>query len=335
MMLPITAIACLAIGLLGGYGIATRIPREASVRKDEKSERTVLETPSSGVLPRRRPPAKTAPAPAEKLELQSDPAVEEMKVVLLGLLNTLNTAVAHLQEGSDQYELELDTHREALREQLTMTDLKRLGADLVHQVETMYTVNTEYRKQIEDANAIVQKQKEDLETLQLRTGKDFLTELWNRHAYSDRIKEMINISRRYGNIFTLMVIDIDHFKLVNDTHGHLAGDTVLKEVAKLLAGGSRSSDFLARYGGEEFVYLLPETDTGPALEMGDLLRRRIEKAVISFDGTKIPVTISTGVDTVKSGGDTPEDLFKRADAALYRAKENGRNRVEGPEDSES
>jgi hypothetical protein len=101
MMLPITAIACLAIGLLAGYGIATRIPREASVRKDEKSERTVPETPSSGVLPRRRPPAKTAPAPAEKLELQSDPAVEEMKVVLLGLLNTLNTAVAHLQEGSD------------------------------------------------------------------------------------------------------------------------------------------------------------------------------------------------------------------------------------------
>ena len=106
-------------------------------------------------------------------------------------------------------------------------------------VETMYAANAQYRAQVEAANTLVQEQQKELVALQLKTGTDFLTGVANRSGYDDRIKEMINISRRYGNVFSLVVIDIDLFKAVNDTHGHIAGDVVLRDTAKILQSFSR------------------------------------------------------------------------------------------------
>ncbi len=139
---------------------------------------------------------------------------------------------------------------------------------------------------------------------------------------------MMDIARQYGNVFPLVVLDIDHFKKVNDSHGHSASDSVLRDVAKVLSDCSRASDFLARYGGEEFVYILPETKSEQAALIGGKLRKLIEAATFKHADSEIPVTISCGVATVIPGDETSEELFARADAALYKAKERGRNRIE-------
>jgi diguanylate cyclase (GGDEF)-like protein len=138
---------------------------------------------------------------------------------------------------------------------------------------------------------------------------------------------MMNISRRYGNIFSLLVLDIDHFKNVNDTHGHAAGDTILRDTASLLSKLSRASDFLARYGGEEFANILPETKSDRAAVVGEKFRKLIVSNKFSYADSEIAITISCGVGTVKPGKETSEESFARVDAALYKAKELGRNRV--------
>lgn len=322
-MLAITALACLVIGLVTGYGIASRIHQEPLSQKPKK--KIHKEPNSEPLVP--PPLAPQAPSGAGSQSLD-DPVIDEIKIFLLGLLNTLNTANENLLDGSDKYASSLNSQREELKETLTIGDLQQLGAKMVHKVEAMHTSNKQHRANLDSANTLLTEQRAQLEDLQLRTGKDFLTSVANRSAYDDRIREISNIARRYGNIFSLMIMDIDNFKKVNDEYGHTAGDTVLKDIAKLLSECSRASDFLARYGGEEFVYILPETSADQALKLGDKLRKLIEDKEFIYDDTPIPITISGGIGAIKPGQETSDDLFARADAALYKAKENGRNRIE-------
>jgi two-component system cell cycle response regulator len=158
---------------------------------------------------------------------------------------------------------------------------------------------------------------------------DPLTGLLNRRALIDRLATEVDRARRYGTVVTLLMVDIDHFKRVNDTLGHLAGDDVLREVAAVLQNTVRTVDLVARYGGEEFVVVLPETGRDGAVAFADRVRERI--AIHPFlapvrEG--LALTASIGVATFPAERvDTVEDLFARADEALYRAKADGRNRV--------
>ncbi|MGB3623828.1 MAG: GGDEF domain-containing protein, partial [Ketobacter sp.] len=126
---------------------------------------------------------------------------------------------------------------------------------------------------------------------------------------------------------SITIIDIDHFKKINDTLGHLRGDKVLKLVAREISQRLRSEDFVARYGGEEFVIIMPETDLQSALVATEKVRAAIESCPFSFNQQPIPITASFGVTSFENG-DEIETCFERADKALYRAKELGRNRVE-------
>jgi len=119
------------------------------------------------------------------------------------------------------------------------------------------------------------------------------------------------------------MVDIDHFKAVNDTHGHAAGDDVLRELARLLKRFIRSSDLAARLGGEEFVVVMPDTGVGGAEAISSRLRREIAEST----RVKTPITVSIGVAELQGPNDTPERLLRRADDALYEAKRGGRNRV--------
>ena len=120
--------------------------------------------------------------------------------------------------------------------------------------------------------------------------------------------------------------DLDHFKLVNDNYGHLAGDKVLTLVAKILGKGVRGADLVTRYGGEEFVMILPRTTAAQAGEVMDKIRRHICKIPFNYRGKPINISMSFGVSEAIAG-DSIERLFSRADTALYKAKENGRNNV--------
>jgi len=154
---------------------------------------------------------------------------------------------------------------------------------------------------------------------------DPLTGLANRRCIFEQLTRMAQTSPQRGEPLTLVLFDIDHFKRVNDTHGHQAGDAVLQRIADLARCQVRSKDLVGRIGGEEFVWLLPGVEAGRARELAERLRETIERE--SAIGDLPPVTISLGVALLRLG-DTPEQLIARADEALYRAKESGRNCVQ-------
>ena len=165
--------------------------------------------------------------------------------------------------------------------------------------------------------------------LEVLAHTDPLTHLLNRRALTARLSAELERVRRYNAPLALLMVDIDHFKLVNDTFGHLAGDDVLQEVATILQRAARSVDMVARYGGEEFVIVLPETGPNGAVAFAERLREKVYSTQFSLSrANKGHLTVSVGVANYPAPGiDSPEDLFRAADAALYRAKEAGRNLV--------
>jgi len=151
-----------------------------------------------------------------------------------------------------------------------------------------------------------------------------LTGLANRRVFDGQMAQRVAEFERYGNIFSLLLLDADHFKELNDTHGHQAGDTVLRRLADVLRQTVRESDIVARYGGEEFAVILPETSIDGARWSSERIRKAVEAESVPVGKTDLAVTLSIGAAEVLSGEDVSE-LIERADAALYASKRAGRN----------
>lgn len=158
---------------------------------------------------------------------------------------------------------------------------------------------------------------------------DGLTELYNKRYFNEALDREASRSRRYQRTFSLVLFDIDHFKSINDTYGHLAGDAVLRQLGALVRTRVRRDDVPARTGGEEFAVILPEVGRSGARHLAEKLRVAIESATFRFEGTTIPVTISVGVAEWTPESSDPQELVKEADERLYEAKRGGRNRVAG------
>jgi len=141
-----------------------------------------------------------------------------------------------------------------------------------------------------------------------------------------RLSEELLQRTRGRNSLSIIVCDVDHFKKINDTYGHIAGDKVLQLLSATLRKHLRQNDFIARYGGEEFVVLLPSTDCNEAAEVAELLRSKVEACPFNFRGQRVTITMSFGVSEFRAL-EAPETVFERTDKALYKAKESGRNRV--------
>lgn len=164
--------------------------------------------------------------------------------------------------------------------------------------------------------------------VKLRADHDALTRIYNRHTFDDRLVYELKRRQRYGHELSLLMVDLDHFKAVNDTYGHKAGDMVLREMGAILRKALRSTDLAARYGGEEFVVLLPHTSEVDAHMLAERIRSLVESATFSFEGREFSVTASIGVAAMEAGCfNRDEDLLLKADKALYEAKNNGRNMV--------
>jgi two-component system cell cycle response regulator len=157
---------------------------------------------------------------------------------------------------------------------------------------------------------------------------DVLTGLYNRRHGSERLAEIMSQCRRYQRLLSVVLLDIDHFKRVNDTLGHAAGDEVLRHVANDLRNTSRASDIVVRWGGEEFLFIFPETDLSQAATIVDRFRAQLASAPVELTsaGTAQALSISGGIAELEEH-DSPETLVERADQALYHAKEAGRNRL--------
>jgi diguanylate cyclase (GGDEF)-like protein len=197
-------------------------------------------------------------------------------------------------------QLELRRHAAQLREAAAIQDaaLAQLQA---------------YQKQLEAANA----------RLEEKSLTDKLTGVANRAGFDQRLNEEIARSKRYGAIFSLLLLDVDRFKNYNDSHGHIAGDEALAAAAKAMQKICRPIDFIARYGGEEFAVILPATDRQGAYQMGERLRQEIAATPIASGA----ITVSIGASTFGSGIEGARQLIVEADKALYEAKGAGRNRV--------
>lgn len=221
----------------------------------------------------------------------------------------------------DRVPRQLDAHQVAILQALarqvmaqlelrrTVTQLK--DAALVNEAHQAQHVI--YQRQLEEAN----------ESLRTESVTDSLTTLMNRRAFDLRLDEEHDRAARYGHELSIIMIDVDDFKAVNDVYGHSAGDAVLAKVAHILAGGTRGSDSLARYGGEEFAVLLPNTERANAF----LLAERFRTAVEATDWDLRPITISLGVATLSDFVQSRSALVDAADRALYQAKADGRNLV--------
>lgn len=180
-----------------------------------------------------------------------------------------------------------------------------------HRIESLERENAELRSAMEQARQYAE--------------HDGLTGLWNHRMILERLRQEVNRSSRDGTPLTVIMVDLDHFKNVNDTFGHAAGDVVLKEIAAIFQRSVRSYDWVGRYGGEEFLMILPGSNFVNARKRTEQLRIAVQTARIQYKETAIPVTASFGA--ISGFPSDSESMVLAADAALYRAKDNGRNCV--------
>ncbi len=158
-------------------------------------------------------------------------------------------------------------------------------------------------------------------------NRDGLTGVFNRRYLEESLEYEFTRARRYGHRLSVLLLDLDHFKRINDTHGHLAGDEVLRQAARRIASAVRNVDVVGRYGGEEFLVILPETDGDGAHVVAERIRALIAEQPVIYDDTAIDISTSIGLATLDEHMAAYTDLIERADGALYRAKDNGRNQV--------
>lgn len=175
-------------------------------------------------------------------------------------------------------------------------------------------------------NTMAKRLQQAQEELQRQATRDGLTGLTNHAEFQRLLKEEMARSRRYNHPLSLLLLDVDNFKAINDRYGHLCGDRVLRRLAAVLQHESRPADHVARYGGEEFVVILPEIEHGGAMVSAERIRRAVARQSVSLKtGEKVSTTVSIGVATYPAHADSVETLIQRADAAMYLAKHAGRN----------
>ena len=207
----------------------------------------------------------------------------------------------------------------------TLVENRRIEGEYVLKDGDKITVGDSVTLKFAFQDAIEQSFQQEMYEAALR---DNLTGAYNKSFLHDHLESEISFARRHETDLSLILFDIDHFKEVNDTYGHVAGDAILRKLAKITRSSIRTEDIFARYGGEEFAIVLREIDQEGAEVLADRLRHMIEQQKFIFDGEPIPVTVSVGVASLlASQPEMPTEFIAAADQALYRAKDNGRNQV--------
>lgn len=286
----------------------------------------------------------------------SDSGQREFAGYLKQLNERLAVFIGTLNAASEGYSASLESTRsfnQQLRDQVSdlqssvqeASDLESLKQALEQRLEGLLQSVSKHQRQRDSSEAEVaerlqglvrrvaemeqeaQQFREHIEEQRQKSLLDPLTGLPNRAAWIERLELEVARRQRYGGQLLLAVLDIDHFKRINDGYGHLAGDRVLKIIAGELSKRLRKTDFMARFGGEEFVLLVPATPLDGGVQLLETLRTAVEACPFHFKGEPVTITLSAGIAEFRDG-ETAESAFERADQALYRAKDAGRNRIE-------
>jgi diguanylate cyclase len=223
----------------------------------------------------------------------------------------------------------LESHAETLSRHVDAAEIPRIVTDIIGTTLSLSKTGEHLESHLASVSGQVDDLRQELERLRRESVTDTLTSLMNRRAFDRAIAEAIagTLSQRVP--LCLLMVDVDHFKKVNDTFGHLVGDKVLRLIAELLRKGVKGRDTAARYGGEEFALILPETPLEGARAVAESIRKAIERSRLKRTDTGEPigvVTVSIGAARYREG-ESPEHFVNRCDMALYQAKRSGRNRV--------
>ncbi len=223
-------------------------------------------------------------------------------------------------DSKDEFGL-LATQFNAMRAQLN-----EIHARLQSKIELADVKLRETNSQLMEQSDELKRMNDELKRLSIT---DPLTGLYNRRQFERLMETEVSLALRHGEDSSILIVDVDHFKKINDQYGHKAGDTVLRRLAKILTENLRTTDIVCRVGGEEFVAICRRAKAQDAIMVGEKLRRMVQEHSFSVNMDRIPVTVSVGVATIPNdlGIQTPEEFFQCADIALYHSKETGRNLV--------
>ncbi|WP_456323337.1 GGDEF domain-containing protein [Hydrogenimonas sp.] len=269
----------------------------------------------------------------KRIELDKKAVVEQM-TELDTIINHINTALVRVIDRGDINNKEI----RKIQGELGNIELKKDSFEAIHaklltianslESETR-VLGEEMRREHEEMEELRSKVRileEALRKERKKSGTDTLTKLPNRRAIDDFIKKQEAAFDRYKDNYSVILFDIDHFKSVNDTYGHDAGDVILASFGKMLRRYSRELDFVGRWGGEEFLVVLPKTDKEGAYHFGEKLREIVQKSKFMYKGTRIPITVSGGVAD-RASNPSMDAMLKKADENLYKAKKSGRNKI--------
>jgi diguanylate cyclase (GGDEF) domain len=255
---------------------------------------------------------------------QLNRSIQDVKNLLLRLADVISSTGDASGRAAETFSSARDT-------------IGQLGADrssdfgeaqrvLVQEIDRVLKTNATLHSELEQANKGIAEQRRQIEELRQQARIDGLTRIPNRAAFDERLAEYVSLLDRTDMIFSLLLLDIDFFKKVNDEHGHLNGDRILRGIAAKISESIRTNDIATRYGGEEFAVIFPGTEISEALAVSERIRRDIARTNFRLDEENVRMTISGGVAQCEKGMNT-EAIIATADKALYAAKVGGRNQI--------
>ncbi len=261
----------------------------------------------------------------DDIDAESVNVVERIAEDLFNEIQQVLRSVSEHHRGISESGQKLEEMAVSLQTQ----DIQRVLSRIMNEVRGLKNVNRKFIQKLEEQRTEIERLKDELRRVKEEASIDPLTGLRNRRSFERALSEFFRDFKKFGYPFSVIMFDLDDFKEINDTYGHLAGDKVLKEIGNILRNYLRAKDVPARTGGEEFTIILPGITREEALMVAERLRKVIANYAVEYEGKKISPTASFGVAEVTPDTESPEELIRVADENLYRAKRQGKNAVVG------
>lgn len=261
----------------------------------------------------------------DRLILEQNFASGERDIIRAMVLEVIET-IKSIMSSSGDFDEGMGKCTDKILEAEAIKDILKVKDCLVDEIKKARKHSNTLNEELEKHRIATETLSKKLKESEAKALVDTLTNVLNRNAYNFKMRELVHEYKRYKEEWALLVLDIDHFKIFNDTYGHKIGDKVLKSVAATVSNSIRISDHVFRYGGEEFVVILSRINKETTKKISEKIRREIERDYFVDGDNKLKITMSIGAAII-TPEDTETSLFERADKALYQVKQNGRNQV--------